>query len=160
MQKIKTFFANGWVITAIVIAALAIFFDYQSKVAKEAKVAKAAAKEVACQASPACLAQRADRETAKRSRGDRTKQYVSATGKLFYNGYDCVGDCNEYKRGFDWAQKLSISNEDVCDRDSVAFTAGCTKAVSDIVYAIEENGKENQSDDRESEEGTCSGRGC
>lgn len=159
MQKIKAFLSNGWVITAIVLAALALFSDYQSTAAQEAKVAKAAAKEAACQASPACLAQRADRETEKRSRGDTTKQYVSATGKLFYNGFDCLGNCNEYKRGFDWARELSISNEDVCKRGSASFSAGCSNAVSHIVYDIEERGKEYQSDDREVGD-ACRGRAC
>ncbi|MDR2302475.1 MAG: hypothetical protein LBF38_10600 [Deltaproteobacteria bacterium] len=49
-----------------------------------------------------------------------------------FRGHDCYGNCDEFQRGYYWAQDYNIGDQAQCDDGySTSFAAGCYAYIDD-----------------------------
>lgn len=87
------------------------------------------AEKAACQANPTCREEKADQK-ARRKSTRSALPVTSDTGRLFYRGSPCNGNCSGHMQGYSWAAGLGATNDDACD-GSESFRQGCLSYIDD-----------------------------
>jgi hypothetical protein len=136
---------RGWFVFGVIIFAFWAYTDYSKQQRKE----KREAREVACQANPACRDAKANRE-AKFQSIIRDSPVLSSTGAVYFKGKPCLGDCAGYIAGYQWAEEEGISEDDDCAGHSQSFIDGCSQYVSEQLEKLEGTDSESSYDDQRS----------
>ncbi|MDM4772428.1 hypothetical protein [Solimonas sp. SE-A11] len=122
-----------WIVPAIV-AALFYFIILEPEYLEPRRRQQEEAK---CLRTPSCQDMNA------RIESDFSESGIarSTTGKVYYKGNECSGDCVEFIRGYEAASSLGMTQEDACHRPTLSQsnTAGCVAAVEDRMAEIEAN---------------------
>lgn len=135
-----------WVIFGAVIFGIWAYSDYSKQQRKDRLVAE----EAACQANPICRNEKANQDARFQSILG-SSPVRSSTGRIYFKGDACTGDCSGHILGYQWAEERGISKDDGCTGYSLSFIEGCWQYVSERVAELEEGKEESdQYDDRES----------
>ncbi len=98
-----------------------------------------------CAASEECTKQRAELNAARQS--SATSELVrSSSGQIYFRGVACKSDCDELRNGFQFAEKVGLTNTDGCESPNEAFENGCLAYYDELIesqYDGEDNDPRN-----------------
>lgn len=77
--------------------------------------------ERACEKSPICMDGRARWQSIL----EKDSPQESRTGRIFFRGKLCDGDCSEVIKGYKWAEQLGVKKRQACGGSSLEFMTGC-----------------------------------
>lgn len=111
-------------VTVVALAALALRWSQREHdTVTLAQLQQALTAERACERAPVCLDERA-----RNASYDVEYPVQSRTGRFFFQGQLCAGDCRETARGYAYAQRAGITRREGCQGPD-AFVDGCLLAV-------------------------------
>lgn len=104
----------------------------KSRIYKE----KAEARKYQCSITPVCQ----DETARKKSKLGERNIVRSPTGKYFFSGKACSGNCSGHIAGYDWADDKSSYKPDLyeedCASNSKSFSEGCLIFIEDYHYYL------------------------
>mgnify|MGYP006864570231 CR=1 FL=1 len=86
-------------------------------------------------------------DTARReSRRLYSSEVMSETGRRFFGGYDCLGNCDGHKAGHEWAEQFEVTREYCFSLDAPrSFREGCAAQADDQQQARDDyEGERNE----------------
>lgn len=64
---------------------------------------------------------------------------LHAQGVKTFGGFYCGDDCSGHARGYDWAERRGLTDEDQCRGQSDAFIEGCRAYIEDPYRGSDED---------------------
>lgn len=89
--------------------------------------------EAKCALSETCLNDR----TASQSMSS-TGPETSPSGKRYFRRVECSASCDEIVRGYRWAERVGLTNEEGCDDFSGGSRAGCLAYYDEFIESQQE----------------------
>lgn len=108
------------------VAALWLALDNGSANGRAVRAEKALTEASSCERTPGCLDQKAQ----DASYGIEYP-VQSRTGRWFFMGTACTGDCGGHMAGYQWAKSLGVSKREACGGRSPSFNEGCLLYIED-----------------------------